>query len=125
MTPFSFGKTFLLGLALSSLLSLIPFLKMCFFVPVLFLLPFKPNELVPKLNFTVGMWTNSGREVVVGVGVGVVRGVSVLTLFDEVELAVSQVVEFLLSSLGDSVVEVGFMAFKLVSSGVFFFSLNK
>ena len=117
MTPFSFGKTFLLGLALSSLLSLIPFLKICFFVPVFFLLSFEPKELVPKLNFTVGMWTNSGR-VVVG-------GVSVLTLFDEVELAVSQVVEFLLSSLGDSVVEVGFMAFKLVSSGVFFFSLNK
>ena len=118
MTPFSFGKTFLLGLALYSLLSLIPFLKMCFFVPVLFLLPFKPNELVPKLNFTVGMWTNSGRIVVVG-------GVSVLTLFDEVELGVSEVVEFLLSSLGDSVVEFSFMALKLVSSGVFFFSLNK
>ena len=71
---------------------------------------------MPKLNFTVGMWTNSGRVVVVG-------GVSVLTLFDEVELAVSEVVEFLLFSLGDSVVE--FMALKLVSSGEFFFSLNK
>ena len=118
MPPFCFGMSFSLGLALSSLLSLIPFLKMCFFVPVFFLLSFEPKELVPKLNFTVGMWTNSGRIVVVG-------GVSVLTLFDEVELAVSQVVEFLLSSLGDSVVEFGFMGLKLVSSGVFFFSLNK
>ena len=92
MTPFSFGMSFLLGLALSSLLSLIPFVKMCFFVPVFFLLAFKLNELVPKLNFTVGMWTNSGRVVVVG-------GVSVLTLLGEVELGVSEVVEFLLSSL--------------------------
>ena len=118
MTPFSFGMSFLLGLALSSLLSLIPFLKMCFFVPVFFLLSFEPKEVVPKLNFTVGMWTNSGRVVVFG-------GVSVLTLFDEVELGVSEELEFLLSSLGDSVVEFGFMAFKLVSSGVFFLSLNK
>ena len=118
MAPFPFGMSFSLGLALSSLLSLIPFLKICFFVPVFFLLSFVPKELVPKLNFTVGMWTNSGREVVVG-------GVSVLTLFGEVELAVFEVVEFLLSSIGDSVVEFGFMALKLVSSGVFFFSLNK
>ena len=116
MAPFPFGMSFLLGLTLSLLLSLIPFLKICFFVNVFFLLSFITKELVPKLNFTVGMWTNSGRVVVVG-------GVSVLTLFDEVELAVSEVVEFLLFSLGDSVVE--FMALKLVSSGEFFFSLSK
>ena len=30
---------------------------------VLLVLPFEGNELEPKSNLTVGMWTNSGRRV--------------------------------------------------------------
>ena len=35
-------------------------------VSVLLVLPFETNELDPKSNLTVGMWTNSGRRVVLG-----------------------------------------------------------
>ena len=44
------------------------------------MLPFERNELEPKSNLTVGMWTNSGRRVGV-----LLLVVGLAVLLDEVE----------------------------------------
>ena len=60
--------SFLLGQVLCLIFSFWDSLILSLFSPVsvLLVLPFETNELDPKSNLTVGMWTNSGRRVVLG-----------------------------------------------------------